>query len=187
MPGLLHRGVRARFHCYVLLTGLLGCGIGEGPTGVEPVDEPAAPPRAAEYRSARVDEALDAASEMVLTRGFEHVDSERRGFLVDQAADVREQSMRSGTCYLVLAAGSSAIRELDVRVFDSAGGEMVQDSTDGARAAVNFCPAQHGTYYVAVQASAGSGLFAARSFRGPTGLDVRTDDLFRDSAVEGAP
>lgn len=157
---------------------LAGCGQATETDAPEPPAEQA--PRAAEFRSARVHEAVEAASDIVQTRGFSAVGESWRGFLVDHDSDVRAQSMRAGTCYLALASASSAMRELNLRVFDSDGGEVVQDGTDGAIAALRFCPAQSGTYYLAVHASAGSGLFEVRTFRGPTGLEVRIDDLFRE-------
>ena len=138
-------------------------------------------PRAAEFRSARIEEALDGASEVVQTRGFSPLErGASRGFLVESATDVREESMRSGTCYVVLAAASAEMRELDVRIYDSGGVEVVGDASEGAQAALRFCPSQSGTYFVAVRAAAGAGLFEVRTFRGPTGLEIRTDDLFRE-------
>ena len=144
-------------------------------------------PRAADYRSTSVQDAIDGAADIVRTRGFAAVGGPRRGFLVDHSADVEEQPMRAGTCYLVLAAASSAMRELDLRVFDSDGGEVVTDVTNGPNAALRFCPSQSGTYFVTVSASAGSGLYELRSFRGPTGLDVRIDDLFRQQPAPTEP
>jgi hypothetical protein len=123
---------------------------------------------------------MDAASELVRTRGFAASGPEWRGFLVEHGSDTREESMRPGTCSVVLGAASRSMRELDLRVFDSDGGEVAQDATSGALAALRFCPSQSGTYYVAVHASAGSGLFEVRSFRGPTGLEIRIDDVFRE-------
>jgi hypothetical protein len=167
---------------------LAGCGQAteaEAPAAAEV--EADAPPRAAEFRSSRVQEAVEAASDIVQTRGFAAMGEHWRGFLVEHDSDVREQPMRAGTCYLVLGAASSAMRELNLRVFDSDGGEVVQDGTDGSMAALRFCPSQSGTYYVAVHASAGSGLFEVRTFRGPTGLDIRIDDLFREVSPVEAP
>lgn len=150
-------------------------------SGAEEVEEG---PRAAEFRSARIEEALDGASEVVQTRGFSPLDGVSRGFLVENGTDVREESMRSGTCYVVLAAASAEMRELDVRIYDSGGVEVVGDASEGAQAALRFCPSQSGTYFVAVRAAAGAGLFGVRTFRGPTGLEIRTDDLFREVAPE---
>jgi hypothetical protein len=144
-------------------------------------------PRAADYRSTSVQDAIEGAADIVRTRGFAAVGEPRRGFLVDHSSDVEEQPMRAGTCYLVLAAASSAMRELDLRVFDSDGGEVVTDATNGPTAALRFCPSQSGTYFVTVSASAGSGLYELRSFRGPTGLDVRIDDLFRQQPAPTEP
>lgn len=169
----------------LLLIALLLAGCGEDTDAQASVDPE--PTRADEYRSARVAEAMEAASEIVQTRGFATMDDAWRGFLVEHAAEVRERPMRSGTCYVVLAAGSAAMRELNVRIFDSDGGEVVQDATDGPRAAVRFCPSQSGTYYVTVRASAGSGLIEARTFRGPTGLQIRVDDLFREVVPVESP
>ncbi|HEY8431991.1 MAG TPA: hypothetical protein VIL20_26620 [Sandaracinaceae bacterium] len=158
------------------LAAVAGCAQASG-------DAPEPPePRAAEFRSRTVQQAMDSAATLVRTRGFAGIGEEWRGFLVDHASDVRELPMRSGTCYVLLGAGSSAMRELNLRVFDSDGAEIVQDATNGPLAALHFCPSQSGTYYVAVHASAGSGLFEVRTFRGPTGLEVRIDDIFREVA-----
>ena len=164
------------------VVGALGC---DQAAPVDPALAPEEPARARDYRSPRVTQAVEAASEVVRTRGFAAEGEPSRGFLVDRAAEVSEQAMRTGTCYVLLAAGSAEIRELDVRVFDSDGGEVVQDANTGSRSALRFCPSQSGTYFVAVQASAGSGLYELRRFRGPTGLEIRIDDLFREvTAVE---
>lgn len=152
--------------------------VAEAPDGPAPI-------RAGEYRSPRVERAIEAATDVVRTRGFAELGEPWRGFLVDHAAEVEERAMRTGTCYLVLAAASSAMRELNLRVFDSEGGEVMQDTTTGSMAALRYCPAQSGTYYVTIHASSGSGLFEVRFFRGPTGLEIRVDDLFR--AVEPEP
>jgi hypothetical protein len=144
-------------------------------------------PRAGEFRSPSVTHAMDAASELVRTRGFAASTPMWRGFLVEHGSDIREQSLRTGTCTVVLGAGSRSIRELDLKVFDSDGGEIVQDATSGPLAALRFCPSQSGTYYIAVHASAGNGLFEVRSFRGPTGLEIRIDDVFREVAPPEPP
>jgi hypothetical protein len=164
-----------RIVCFALFA--IGCG---------PAEDAPAPiadePRAAEYRSARVSEAIDAAAEVVETRGFAETEDAWRGFLVEHGSEVRELAMRTGTCWVVLAAASENIRELILRVFDSDGGAVVEDTANGPRAALRFCPSSSGTYYIAAQAAIGSGLFEVRTFRGPTGLEIRTDDLFRQVA-----
>lgn len=128
---------------------------------------------------------MQEASEVLRTRGFAEMGTPRRGFLVEQAADVSEQAMRAGTCYVLLAAASTAMRELTIRVFDSDGGEVVQDTTTGPQAALRYCPVQSGTHFATAEASAGTGLFELRWFRGPTGLDIRIDDLFRTAPATG--
>lgn len=170
-----------------LSTALLLAAVGCGEPSGEAVA--AAEVRAAEFRSASVQQAMDAASSLVRTRGFAGTGEEWRGFLVEHASDVRDLPMRAGTCYVVIGAGSAAMRELNLRVFDSDGGEAAHDVTSGHLAALRFCPSQSGTYYVAAHASAGSGIFEVRAFRGPTGLEIRIDDIFREAAppevVEG--
>ncbi len=86
--------------------------------------------------------------------------------------------MHGGSCYLVVAAATDALRELDLRLFDSDGGEVAQDAQRGPGAALLYCPPHSGTYYVAALATQGTGLFGVRRFVGPTGLDVRLDNLF---------
>lgn len=163
---------------------LVACGCGQTTDAPTPIQDE---PRAAEYRSSRIAQAVDAAAEVVETRGFSEGGESWRGFLVEHGSEVREVPMRTGTCWVVLAASSSNVRELILRVFDSDGGAVVEDTDSGPRAALRFCPSQSGTYYVAAQAAIGSGLFEVRTFRGPTGLEIRTDDLFREVAAEGTP
>ncbi len=142
-------------------------------------DAGAAVPRALEFRSPRVEATLEAASRLVRTRGFASERDPWRGFLLEQASDVHSISMRTGSCYVVIGVGSTALRELELRVFDSDGAEVARDGEHGPIAALRFCPAQNGTYFVASRASAGSGLYAARDFRGPTGLALSLEDVLQ--------
>lgn len=140
---------------------------------------PDEPPRAAEFRSPRLDATLESAARVVRTRGFAAEGPVWRAFLVEQGSDVRSIGMRTGSCYVVLAVGSSAMRELDLRVFDADGAEVARETEQGPVAALRFCPAQSGTYYAASRSAAGSGLYAASAFRGPTGLAFRVEDVLR--------
>jgi hypothetical protein len=108
----------------LVLLGLIGCDQAAG--GNDPGGDEA---RAAEYRSRRVERAVDGAAEVVETRGFAAAGERWRGFLVEHGSDVREEPMRAGTCYVVLAASSTSVRELTLRVFDSDGGAVVADAT----------------------------------------------------------
>lgn len=161
----------------------LAVGCDDPPVEAEVVPEP----RAAAYRSPPVEEAMELAAELVQTRGFRPNGEVRRGFLVEQSADTTERPMRTGSCDVILAAGSAAIRELDVTVYASDGSAVAADDIDGPSAALVYCPSQTGTYYLAVRATAGSGLFALRTFRGPTGLEVPIDDLFGPPAPVEPP
>ncbi|MCB9591609.1 MAG: hypothetical protein H6719_02650 [Sandaracinaceae bacterium] len=163
-------------NAWVWLLLVAGCDAGSSAAAT---DDPTSA-RASQFRSSAVTEAIDAASEVVQTRGFAGRDDEVRGFLVEHAVEARETPMRSGTCYVAIAAASAAMRELDLRIYDSDGVEVASDTDDGPRAGLRFCPTQTGTYYLTARATAGSGLYQLRTFRGPTGLEIRTDDLFRD-------
>jgi hypothetical protein len=177
LPGLgrsdKRRGVRIRSAC--LWLALLAV-----PTGCERAEAPAAEPspRARAYRSAVVDGALEAAADVVRTRGFTEEGEDWHGFIVQRDTQVREVPLRAGSCYVVMVAGSSALREVSLRLFDSDGGEVARDGHPGPATALHHCPPQSGTHYLGVRAVSGNGLFAVRGFRGPTGLDVRLDDLF---------
>ena len=169
-----------------LAASAIGCdGAGAPDAGV---------PRAEEFRSERVEAMLEGASRVVRTRGFasegvswpglaEGADV-WRGFLLEQGSEVRAIAMRSGSCYVVVAVGSSALRELDLRVFDGDGAEVARDAEPGPAAALRFCPAQSGGYFVAPRAAAGSGLFAVRAFRGPAGLEWSVSDAVRGLGAE---
>ena len=154
-------------------TALPGCGEHDAP------DAGALPPRAEDFRSSRVDATLESASRVIRTRGFTPEGDVVRGFLLEQGNDVSAVPMRTGSCYVALAVGSAALRELDLRVFDGDGAEVAREAEQGSLALLRFCPAQNGTYFVSVRASAGSGLYAAHAFRGPTGLPFRVDDVLR--------
>jgi hypothetical protein len=161
--------------CLWLVVWFSACG-----TRAEPSSDAGTPaPRALEFRSPRVEATLEAASRLVRTRGFASERDPWRGFLLEQASDVRSVSMRTGNCYVIIGVGSTALRELELRMFDSDGAEVARDGEHGPIAAVRFCPAQNGTYFVASRASAGSGLYAARDFRGPTGLAFPLEDVLQ--------
>jgi len=161
-----------------IVVGLVIAGCSAGCSGSPEVDAGQVE-RAADFHSPRVEATIESASRVVRTRGFASDGAEQRGFLVDQATEVRSIPMRTGSCWVILAAGSSALRELDLLVFDADGAEVARDGEQGAMAVVRFCPAQNGTYYASLRAAAGSGLYALRTFRGPTGLAFRVDDVVR--------
>lgn len=133
---------------------------------------------AAEYRSASVDEGLDRALRAAQTRGFSpEGDDIFRGFALEGSVQVDEVTLGAGSCYAVLAAGSTGVRELDLALFLADGTEGARDATTGRTAALLYCPVHAGTYYLTLRASAGSGLFGVRVAHGPTGLDVTAADL----------
>lgn len=151
-------------------------------TPAAPAEEPA--PAANAFVSSRVSSSLGQLARAATTRGFTEEGPDRRGFLVERGPDVIEVQLRSGSCYLLVSAGSEAIRELDVTLHAGDGAEIVRDDATGRLAALHHCPPQSGTFYVAVQATAGNGLFALRVLRGPNGLDVRTEDIIRAADPE---
>lgn len=165
----------------------LVAGACDGMPGAEQAeaDEPAqAQGWAKRFVSDRVDAVLDAGERVLRTRGFEDEGGQWRGFLVAHGSEVRTATMHSGACYAISAAGSTALEELDLRVFDGDGGEVARDRMTGSEAALHYCPPQSGTFYVAVRAADGSGLFGVRRYTGPTGLGVRLDDLFAEPVLE---
>lgn len=138
------------------------------------------------YASARLDEQLSEAADALRTRGFTDDGSVVRSFVVEHAAHVTEAPLRTSSCYIVAAVGSSAMRALSLQIYDSDGLEVASSDGVSPRVALRYCPAQSGTYYVSARAATGSGLVALRRFRGPTGIAVRVDDVFRD-AVPAEP
>lgn len=149
-------------------------------------EEPSAPAAAAEFVSSRVSASLGQLSRAATTRGFTQEGSDHRGFVVERGPVVVEMPLRSGSCYLLVAAGSEAVRELDVALHAGDGTEVARDDATGALAALHHCPPQSGTFYASVQATAGNGLFALRVLRGPNGLDVRPEDIVRAAEPERA-
>ena len=159
--------------CCLLFLLAVGCADAE-PAGTQPIR------RAEEFRSEHVAGRLEVAENLLKTRGFTPEGEEWRGFLVDQGSEVTEASLRGGSCYVVIATGSSSLQELNVRVFDSDGTQVARDGQAGPNAALRYCPPHGGAHYVAALATAGTGLFGVRRYVGPAGLAVRVDDLFRD-------
>ncbi len=151
----------------------LGCAEPE-PAAVEPELV-----SAADYRSGTVDTALEAAMRAARTRGYSATGVPFRGFAVEQAASVEELTLERGSCYALISAASGGVRNLDLELFDADGREAAHDVTSGPSSALVFCPVASGTFYAVVRATAGSGLFGVRLFRGPTGLDVSPSDLIQ--------
>lgn len=154
---------------------LAGCTLGDDP----PTTEARAP--ASEYRSASVDEGLDRALRAAQTRGFSPDEDVFRGFVLEGSVDVHEVTLAAGSCYAVLAAGSTGLRELDLALYLADGTEGARDTATGNTAALLYCPVHAGTYYVTLRASAGSGLFGVRVAHGPTGLDVTAAELLPET------
>lgn len=147
--------------------------------GDDPATEEAS--RASEYRSASVDEGLDRALRAAQTRGFSPDEEVFRGFALEGSVEVHEVTLASGSCYAVLAAGSTGLREIDLALYLADGTEGARDAATGRAAALLYCPVHTGTYYVTLRASAGNGLFGARVVHGPTGLDVTAAELLPEA------
>ena len=174
------RRVLGRTWSGVLLAAVSACS--EPPAELAP-----APARAEEFVSSQASAALGQLARAATTRGFTVEGSDRRGFLVERGPEVLELPLRSGSCYLLLAAGSEGIRELEIALHHGDGSEVARDDANGRVAALHHCPAQSGTFYASVQATAGNGLFALRVLHGPNGLDVQTADIVRAVEPERAP
>ncbi len=152
------------------------------PDALDP--EPLDAVRADAFVSSRVAASLGQLSRAATTRGFTLEGVERRGFLVERGPEVAEVSLRSGNCYLLIATASEAVRELEITLYDGDGTEVARDDATGPLAALHHCPPQSGTFFASVQATAGNGLYGLRTFRGPSGLDVRTEDIVRAAEPE---
>lgn len=152
--------------------------------GTEPAAVSEPQPSAAEFVSSQVDASLGQLSRAATTRGFTQEGEDHRGFLVERGPHAIALPLRSGNCYLLVAAASEAVRELDVALYAGDGTEVARDDAAGRVAALHHCPPQSGTAYVSVQATAGNGLFALRVLRGPNGLDVRAEDIVRAAEPE---
>jgi hypothetical protein len=146
-------------------------------------------PRAAELRSSAVQAALLEAGRVLRTRGFAPVGDEQRGFVVSRGSLVQTAPLRSGSCYVAVGAGSTAVASLELTLHDSEGTPVAEaPRSSGARPALRFCPPQSGTFYLAARAAIGSGIVGLRMFEGPGGLEVRVDDLFPPvPAADGRP
>lgn len=141
---------------------------------------PPGPTPAADFRSPRVQATLDGAARLLRTRGYLPDGAEARGFLVQHGTQVVPAPLRAGNCYVAVAVGSRAISSLELAMYDGEGALVAEAAaTDAAHghAALRFCPPQSGGYWATMRAGDGSGLVALRRFRGPTGLELRLDDL----------
>lgn len=182
----------------LLLCGLtlLGCDRRESSVTPEP-DVTGAPPVA--FRSEALESELDRVTRLMRTRGYEPVTSwgassqddgvvttsaqSWRGFLAHNADEVQATRLKMGACEMFLVVGSSALRALDVRIYDSEG-ERVAEAGGAQQVALPYCPEHSGTYFVALGVADGAGLFSVRQFRGPTGIEVGPGELFGAAAPE---
>lgn len=137
-----------------------------------------------DFQSTPLDRTLQVAAESLRTRGFTEDGSVVRAFVVEHAAHIAEASMRTSACYVIAGASSSALTAMSLSVYDGDGLEVATAADPSSRVALRYCPAQSGTYYVSARAVRGSGLVTLRRFRGPTGIAVRTDDLFGRANAE---
>jgi hypothetical protein len=172
-----------------LAVWLSGCPEGVAPlasegAAVDPAPSDEAASRADAFVSSQVAAALGQMGRAATTRGFTRDGVEHRGFLVERGPDVREASLRSGSCYLFVAAASEAVRELELTLYHGDGTEVGRDDATGRLAAFHHCPPQSGVFYLGVEATAGNGLYGVRTFRGPNGLDVPTEDIVRAAEPE---
>lgn len=158
-----------------------------GCSGGEPIEQAQEAPRASSFRSAAIDRVLDEVTRTLRTRGFAARDEDERGFLIEHDTLSREASLAATGCVVAVASSSAALRELDLRVYDSDGSELARDSLEGSTAATQLCPPHAGTFYFVARAASGSGLSAIRIFEGPAGLSVRLDDLVAPPAGGIAP
>lgn len=139
-----------------------------------------------DFQSPALDRVLQGAADSLRTRGFTEDGSVVRAFVVEHGAHIAEATMRTSACYVIAGAGSSALNALTLSIYDGDGLEVANEAGSSARVALRYCPAQSGTYYVSARAAHGSGLVTLRRFRGPTGIAVRTDDLFERPAANPA-
>jgi len=97
-------------------------------------------------------------------------------------------ALRSGDCNILVLEASSALAEVDLRVYGPEGGELARGAGGGGHAALRYCPTNTGTYYVSCSARRGSGLYSMGSFRGPNGLEMDLASLFPEpSTTEPEP
>lgn len=130
-----------------------------------------------------VELALDAAERTLRTRGLTRRAGQPSGFLLERRAQVATLPIRAGRCYTFVAAASPGIEDLDVLVFDAEGAQVAYDTARSGHAATRLCPPQTGTYYVAVRAAVGNGVFALRWFEGASGTGGALDDVWPLEAV----
>ncbi|MEM9189179.1 MAG: hypothetical protein AAGF12_08390 [Myxococcota bacterium] len=155
---------------WLFLLGLIACG--ESAEAKRPLARPAE-----EFRSPRIEDALDQIAEKVQTRGFLSVEDHWRGFVVENTSSVHSVSLDEDQCYVIVANGSEELAELDLRIFAADGTELAADVEGGRGAALHYCPPHPGTHYLSVRATEGNGLFSVRRYQGPAGIDIRLDDL----------
>jgi hypothetical protein len=155
------------------------CAVGTACEERETIAADEVAPAAGAFRSVAVEESAAAATRTLRTRGYEEVGEPRRAFLVEGAALTLETSLRSGSCYVALLASSDALTAATLTLHEGDGAAVARSSgVPSGDVALRFCPAHTGTYYLGVRADAGSGLVHVALLSGPSGLDVRLDDLF---------
>ncbi|MEM6958877.1 MAG: hypothetical protein AAF645_24560, partial [Myxococcota bacterium] len=123
------------------------------------------------FVSGELEARLEEADGRLRARGLSEETFAWRGFLIDGDADARELELQRGACHAFVAAVSSGISEIDLVLHDSEGIERARGS-----GTLRLCANESGVHFLSVRA-AGSGLFSVRRYVGPTGLDVRLDDV----------
>jgi hypothetical protein len=84
-----------------------------------------------------------------------------------QGADARiGMRLEAGSCYTIVALGSTQVRDLDVQVLDETGEEIGRDATHDRQAAAQACPEQSGEYQVVVAMAGGHGSYMLTAWSG---------------------
>lgn len=102
-------------------------------------------------------------------RGYEPYGEPTRGSLTQGQTREIPIQLETGRCYAILAAGDTAVRDLDLLLLDSAGRQIDRDRAPDARPTVRVCATASGSFNMQVRMFAGTGAFAYQAYRWPRG------------------
>lgn len=107
-------------------------------------------------------------------RGFQPLSPSAFDSLSQGGVLRRSVPMQTEHCYVIVARGSSGVRDVDVSLYDADGAEVGRDLRGDAEPLLEYCPTASGTYRVEARLFQGAGAVGLMMLEGPLAHEARS-------------
>ncbi|MDI7268418.1 MAG: hypothetical protein QME96_10525 [Myxococcota bacterium] len=122
--------------------------------------------------------ALARAAERLASAGYSPAGPAGRDFLVKKQGSTWAVPVEAGRCYVLAAASSSELTDLDAYLFAAGGATVDQDRRRDNHPVIRHCPGDTGTMYLMFEVFEGAGVFYWAQFVGPAGSTIDLGAVF---------